>query len=156
VISVIFIVNNLNAPKQAVNKFCLLSDTCGKVPKLQGKKYADYIITEREWVLLGLIGEVLEVQYMQRTIRRLSLYFRSHKMLKHHSPLRCHQLFGMLFQHLSVFKIDGKQWHVPQNSHLSGLQLRKAWRKFVSGIKPSMKMMHTLYALVCIRSFHFI
>ena len=60
----IFIVNDLNTLKQAVNKFCLLADICGKVPKLQGKKYADYVITEREWVLLGLISEVLEVRYI--------------------------------------------------------------------------------------------
>ena len=60
----IFINNDLNTLKQAVNKFCLLADICGKVLKLQGKKYADYIITEREWVLLGLISEVLEVRYI--------------------------------------------------------------------------------------------
>ena len=60
----IFINNDLNTLKQAVNKFCLPADICGKVPKLQGKKYADYIITEREWVLLGLISEVLEVRHV--------------------------------------------------------------------------------------------
>ena len=60
----IFIVNDLNTLKQVVNKFCLLADICGKVPKLQGKKYADYITTEREWVLLGLISKVLEVGYI--------------------------------------------------------------------------------------------
>jgi len=91
---------------------------------------------------------------MESTI--LSLYFRSCEKLKHHFPLRHHQLFGTLFQHSNVFKIDGKQWHIPQSLHLSGLQLRKAWRKFISGIRLSMEMMSTLYALVHIHPFHFI
>ncbi|KIK73745.1 hypothetical protein PAXRUDRAFT_177612, partial [Paxillus rubicundulus Ve08.2h10] len=40
-----------------VNKFCVMADNTSKVPKLKGKKYADYTISE-EWKMLELIYEV--------------------------------------------------------------------------------------------------
>ena len=46
---------------QAINKFCVVADASGKVPKLKNKFYEDYRIGNQEWVLLELICEVLEV-----------------------------------------------------------------------------------------------
>ncbi|KAF8801156.1 hypothetical protein BYT27DRAFT_7010983, partial [Phlegmacium glaucopus] len=43
-----------------VNKFCLVADTCGQVPKLQNKAYSDYYLTSAEWTLLELMREVLQ------------------------------------------------------------------------------------------------
>ncbi|KIK94419.1 hypothetical protein PAXRUDRAFT_142901 [Paxillus rubicundulus Ve08.2h10] len=37
-----------------------MADNTSKVPKLQGKKYADYAISEEEWKMLELIYEVLK------------------------------------------------------------------------------------------------
>ena len=47
---------------QAINKFCVIADSSGKVPKLKNKFYEDYRIVNQEWVLLELICEVLAIR----------------------------------------------------------------------------------------------
>ncbi|KAF8801155.1 hypothetical protein BYT27DRAFT_7342075 [Phlegmacium glaucopus] len=54
------LIDRLILDKRAVNKFCLVADTCGQVPKLQNKAYSDYYLTSAEWTLLELMREVLQ------------------------------------------------------------------------------------------------
>ncbi|KIJ15094.1 hypothetical protein PAXINDRAFT_77655, partial [Paxillus involutus ATCC 200175] len=58
----------------AVNKFCVMADNTSKVPKLKGKKYADYAISEEEWKMLELIYEVLKGS-IEKGLAKLKKYY---------------------------------------------------------------------------------
>ncbi len=44
---------------KGIKKFCLFADEV--LPELQGKTYAEYLLQDEEWELLGVIQEVLKV-----------------------------------------------------------------------------------------------
>lgn len=58
----VLLVTSTDALYQAVNKFCRVADDCSKVPALKNKNYSDYIFQKKEWELLELICEVLQVR----------------------------------------------------------------------------------------------
>ncbi|KAF8804094.1 hypothetical protein BYT27DRAFT_7108250, partial [Phlegmacium glaucopus] len=61
---------------KAVNKLCLVADTCGQVPKLQNKAYSDYYLTSAEWTLLELMREVLQLA-IEKGLAKLNKWYKA-------------------------------------------------------------------------------
>ena len=74
-----------------------MADDTSKVPKLKGKKYADYAISEEEWKMVELVHEVLKVMLFFPSV--VYLYdCRNHVMPKHLFLQSLCQLCGILYQ----------------------------------------------------------